>query len=252
MIRLKAFLQLVIIIFLIFISSKSIADEIYIAVASNFTATMKVIADEFEKYSGHKVILISGSTGKHYGQIINGAPFDLFFAADSKTPKLLVENNLAESRFTYAKGRLVLWSNIKNYVNKKDVIIKNSTINYLAMANPKFSPYGIATKEFLINANLLDNIQKKILLGQNVSQTYQFISSGNAKIGFVAYSQILNNEQKIKGSYWLVPENLYSPIKQQAVLLKKSDVATDFLNYIKTDKALNIIKNFGYETTNKK
>jgi len=249
MIKFKTFLKLSAIIFLLFISSISIATEIRVAVASNFVTTMRTIADKFEKHSNHKVIIIPGSTGKHYGQIINGAPFDLFFAADTKTAKLLVDKKIAKSRFTYAQGRLVLWSNIKDYIDTEGTIINNANLAHLAIANPKFSPYGKAAKEFLLNANLLDKMHKKIVLGQNVSQTYQFISTGNVKIGFVAYSQILDNNKNIKGSYWLVPENLYSPIKQQAVLLRENTATTDFLNYIKQNKSLNIIKSFGYNIT---
>lgn len=245
MLILQRFSKISIIILLLLTSSIAFGYEIRIAVASNFTNTMKKIVIEFEKQSEHTVVLIPGSTGKHYGQIINGAPFDLFFAADAKIPKLLVEKKLAKSSFTYAQGKLVLLSNTKKYLDNEAKIISNINIKHVAIANPKFSPYGQATEEFLRNTNLLDKIQKKIILGQNVSQTYQFIASGNAEIGFVAYSQIIDNDD-INGYYWLIAEDLYTPIKQQVALLKENDATREFLNYIRQNSSLKIIESFGY------
>jgi len=233
---------------LLFISAASIADEIHIAVASNFAGVMKTLVSEFEDNTEHRVILIAGSTGKHYAQIVNGAPFDLFFAADVKRPELLDTQGLIEpsSRFTYAIGRLVLWSPRDDYVDSSGVVVDEVDYHYLAIANPKLAPYGRAAKEVIESRGLWEALQGKLVRGENIAQTYQFVASGNASLGFVAFSQILKSGKVIKGSYWKVPEELYSPIEQQAVLLKNGDVARDFLAYIKSDEALEIIESFGY------
>jgi len=245
----SSILRLALIVFsLLFIFTASMADVIRIAVASNFIGTMKILANEFENNTKHRVILIPGSTGKHYAQIVNAAPFDLFFAADSDKPELLDTQGLIEpnSRFTYAIGKLVLWSPLENIVDSQGEVIANHNFLYLAIANPKLAPYGRAAEEVIRAMGLWEAIQGKLVRGENIAQTYQFVASGNAQLGFVAHSQILKAGEVIKGSHWKVPEALYSPIEQQAVLLKNGDTAKEFLVYVKSDEALEIIQSFGY------
>lgn len=235
---------------LLLASSASMAGEIRVAVASNFVGAMKILVSEFESNTEHQVILIPGSTGKHYAQIIHGAPFDLFFAADVKRPELLDIQGLIEpsSRSTYAVGKLVLWSPIEDYVDLQGVVVVEGNFRYLAIANPKLAPYGRAAEEVIRAKGMWEAIQGELVRGENIAQTYQFVSSGNAELGFVAFSQILKSSEAIKGSYWKIPESLYSPIEQQAVLLKNNEVARAFLAYIKSDEALEIIQSFGYGT----
>ena len=232
----------------------SLAEELRVAVASNFYSTIKVIAEQFElkttNSSGqqHKVILIPGSSGKHYAQIINGAPFDIFFSADTERARLLEQSERAESgtRFTYALGKLILWSSMDNYVDLKGDVLKSKDFRYLAIANPKLAPYGKAAEEVLKSLNIWTDLGGRIVRGENIAQTFQFVSSGNAKLGFVAYSQIKSLDLSISGSFWEVPQSIYSPIEQQAVLLRDSALAREFLSFVKSDESLSIIYESGY------
>ncbi len=232
----------------------SLADELRVAVASNFYSTIKVIAEQFElkttNSSGqqHKVILIPGSSGKHYAQIINGAPFDIFFSADTERARLLEQSERTESgtRFTYALGKLILWSPMDNYVDLKGEVLKSKDFRYLAIANPKLAPYGKAAEEVLKSLNIWTVLGGRIVRGENIAQTFQFVSSGNAKLGFIAYSQIKNPNLSISGSFWEVPQSIYRPIEQQAVLLRDSSLAREFLSFVKSDKSLSIIYESGY------
>jgi len=232
----------------------SLAEELRVAVASNFYSTIKVIAEQFElkttNSSGqqHKVILIPGSSGKHYAQIINGAPFDIFFSADTERARLLEQSERAESgtRFTYALGKLILWSSMDNYVDLKGDVLKSKDFRYLAIANPKLAPYGKAAEEVLKSLNIWTDLGGRIVRGENIAQTFQFVSSGNAKLGFVAYSQIKSLDLSISGSFWEVPQSIYSPIEQQAVLLRDSSLAREFLSFVKSDESLSIIYESGY------
>ena len=247
----SSILRLAPIIFaLLLVPAASMADEIRIAVASNFVGAMKVLASEFESNTEHRVILIPGSTGKHYAQIVHGAPFDLFFSADSKRSELLELQGLIEpnSRFTYATGKLVLWSALERMIDSEGAIIAGGNFRYLAIANPKLAPYGKAAEEVIRVKGAWGAIQGKLVRGENIAQTYQFVFSGNAELGFVSYSQIITPGRAIKGSHWVVPENLYSPIEQQAVLLKNNEAARAFLTYVKSDEALETIQSFGYGT----
>lgn len=249
-VRLYLFTLLMIIAGLI--STITSAGEIRVAVASNFYPAIKEIALQYELKTtslaqNHKVILIPGSSGKHYSQILNGAPFDVFLSADSLRPSLLERKELSEknSRFTYAIGRLVLWSPKNNLeVNIETLFQKN--FRFLAIANPKIAPYGIAAKDALTSLSLWKEIQEKIIRGENIAQTFQFVDSGNAKLGFVSYSQLVNPNYPVEGSFWEVPQNLYRPIEQQAVLLKNSELGKDFLAFLQTEKSLNIITKNGY------
>ncbi len=235
---------------LLFLSAHSLADTIHIAVASNFSSAIKDIAHRFETKTGHKIILIFGSSGKHYAQIINGAPFELFFSADTARPYLLDKKGLiqANSRFTYAIGQVVLWSPNKQLVDKKAQVLQNTSFRYLAVANPKLAPYGKAAQQILTQQGLWAKLRLRMVRGENIGQTFQFVKSGNAQLGFIAFSQIKTLDKPIKGSYWKPDPTLYDPIQQQAVLLKDNKVAHAFLKYIKQDEALSIIRAYGYKT----
>ncbi|MGH8476373.1 MAG: molybdate ABC transporter substrate-binding protein [Methylococcales bacterium] len=226
------------------------ADEISLAVASNFTHAIKAIAARFEADTAHKVTLIFGSTGKHYAQIKNGAPFDVFFSADVERPKLLEGEGLASpgSRFTYAVGKIVLWSAQQGYVDPEGKVLQQQSFHHLAIANPKLAPYGKAAQEVLQAYDAWDALQDRIVLGENIEQAFQFVASGNAELGFVPYSQIVRPGHPIAGSFWEVPQSLYAPIEQQAVLLKDSEAARDFLSFVRTNESRTIIQGFGYST----
>lgn len=227
------------------------ADEISVAVAANFTAPMQKIAAEFEKDTGHKVVSSFGATGKFYAQIKNGAPFEVLLAADDETPAKLIKENAAVpgSQFTYAIGKLVLWSAKPAIVDAAGDVLKNGGFDHLAIANPKVAPYGVAAVETMKALGVYDKVQPKIVTGESIAQTYQFISSGNAMLGFIALSQVLK-DGKIEGSAWVVPAKLYTPIRQDGVILDKGKgkpAAEALLKYLKSDKAKAVITSFGYE-----
>ncbi len=228
----------------------AVADEIRVAVASNFLEAARVIAQGFESQTGHTVVLASGSTGKHTAQIANGAPFDVFLAADARRPTLLEEEGVAlpGSRFTYAVGRLVLWSPQEGVVDAEGRVLAEGDFAHLAIANPRLAPYGVAAQEVLEALGLWEGLRGRIVRGENIAQTYQFVHSGNAALGFVAYSQVLRADQALRGSMWRVPASHHAPIEQQAVLLKGSEVARIFLDYLRTETAREIIQRYGYET----
>ncbi len=224
------------------------ADEIHVAVASNFSEVIKVLSQRFTSDTGHRVIASLGSTGKHYAQIRNGAPFHAFFAADTRRPKLLDEEGLAlpGSRFTYAIGKVVLWSPQAGYVTGDSQVLKQGKFRHLAIANPKLAPYGKAAQEVLQTEGIWDGLRGRMVRGENIGQTFQFVKSGNAKLGFVAYSQVKRPDQPMTGSIWIVPQSLYSPIQQQAVLLKDTLPARTFLEFVRSKPAVEIIQAYGY------
>jgi len=244
--RIRALLLLVLVI----VSNLSMAADIRVAAASNFSQAMTVLARSFEESTGHQVKLVFGSTGKHYAQVRNGAPFDVFFSADIERPRLLEEEGIAiaGSRFTYAIGKLVLWSPMADYVDSKGNVLEKGEFNYLAIANPVLAPYGRAAKEVLQSRGLWSEMKGKAVRGENIGQAFQFVNSGNAELGFVALSQVTKINQPIEGSFWKVPQGLYTPIEQQAVLLKENEVGRRFLSYIKSTAAMKIINDYGYET----
>ena len=212
---------------------------------------MEDIAKEFTHRTGHTVSLSNGASGKFYAQIKNGAPFQVFLSADQEKPAALEAEGLAVqgSRFTYAVGRLVLWSANPTTVDGKGKVLENNRFSKVAIANPKAAPYGEAAIETLVALNLKARLESKFVMGENISQTYQFVESGNAEVGFIALSQVTRNNRLTSGSMWLVPENLYAPIKQDAVLLvngKDSIAARQLLAFLKSDTALRIIKSYGY------
>ena len=226
------------------------ADEVSVAVAANFTAPMQQIAADFEKASGHKIVTSYGSTGKFYAQIKNGAPFELLLAADDETPARLIKENaaVAGSQFTYAIGKLVLWSAKSAVVDDKGEVLKKGGFDHISLANPKLAPYGAAGVEVMKALGAYDALQPKIVSAENITQAYQFVSSGNALLGFVALSQVLK-DGKIDGSAWIVPAHLYAPIRQDVVMLEKGrgkPAAEALAKYLKGDKAKAVIKSFGY------
>ena len=226
------------------------AEEIHIAVASNFTATMRILAERYEKQSGHSVVLLPGSTGKHYAQIMHGAPFDAFFAADAERPALLEAGgrSLPGSRFTYAIGRLVLWSPDPELVDGDGAVLQSRAFRRLAIANPRLAPYGRAAQQFLESRRLWESLQPKLVRGENIGQAFQFVASGNAELGFVALSQLIQSDRHKRGSMWRIPEDLYAPIEQQAVLLTQDPAAQAFMDFVQGEPARAIIRAHGYGT----
>jgi len=210
--------------------------------------TIKEIVQRFEEQSRHRVVLAPGSTGKHYAQIRNGAPFDVFFAADARRPILLEKEGLAlpGSRFTYALGRLVLWSPDAGKVDPAGMVLDTMSYRHLAIANPKLAPYGKAAREIIEKRGLWQTLQNKLVRGENIGQTFHFVKTGNAELGFVAWSQILRPGKLTTGSWWVPPQALYSPIEQQAVSLNDNEQTRDFLAFIRGDEGRTIIKSFGY------
>ena len=234
------------------VSLPASAAEVSVAVAANFTAPMKVIAAQFEKDTGHKILASYGATGKFYAQIRNGAPFDILLAADDDTPAKLDQENatVPNTRFTYAIGKLVLWSPQAGVVDAKGDVLKAARFDHLAVANPKLAPYGLAAVETLQKLNLLSALQPKFVTGENIGQTYQFVASGAAPLGFVAMSQVYEDDQLKSGSAWVVPSNLYSPIRQDAVVLTNGNnkpAVTAFVTYLKGAAAREVISSYGYE-----
>lgn len=230
---------------------QSWAGEANAAVAANFIKPMKEIAARFEEKTGHKVTLSFGSTGKLYAQIRNGAPFDLFLSADSATPARLEQEGqgVAGSRFTYATGRLALWSPKEGYVDQGGEVLKKGEFRHVAIGNPKTAPYGVAARQVLEGMGLWAGIGPRIVQGENIAQTHQFVASGNAELGFIALSQT-KDAASAGGSLWIVPQELYSPIEQDAILLqhgKDNAAARELLAFLKGDAARAVIKAYGYD-----
>ena len=233
-------------------SAAALAEEIQVAVAANFTAPMKQIAADFEKDTGHKAVLTFGATGKFYAQISNGAPFEVFLAADDETPARLEKEGAAVngSRFTYATGKLVLWSAQTGLVDAQGEVLKKGDFKKIAIAAPKLAPYGAAAVETMNKLGLQAALEPKLVQGESIGQAFSFVSTGNAELGFIALSQVYEGGKIKSGSAWIVPENLHSPIRQDAVLLAKakdSKAAVQLMAYLKTDKAKAVIRTFGYE-----
>ena len=222
-----------------------------IAVAANFASPMKVLANQFEKETGNKVLQSVGATAKLYAQIRSGAPFDIFLAADEATAERLERENaiVSGSRFTYATGRLVLWSAQANGVDVKGDVLKSGNFRHLAIAAPKLAPYGAAALQTLNQLGLNERLKPKLVQGESIGQTYSFVASGNAELGFVALSQVYENGQIQRGSGWIVPNTLHTPLRQDAVLLAQASgnpAAKAFLAFLKTNDAKTVIRSFGY------
>lgn len=228
------------------------AAQVQVAVAANFTAPMQKIAPAFEADTGHKAILSFGATGKFYAQIRNGAPFQVLLAADDETPARLDKEGLAVpgSRFTYATGRLLLWSAQPGLVDNKGEVLTRPGDSRIAIADPRLAPYGAAAMETLKTLGLLPGLQARLVQGDSIAQAYQFVATGNAALGFVALSQAMAEGRISQGSAWVVPANLHQPLRQDAVLLssgKDNPAAAALMAYLKGEKARGIIRAYGYE-----
>jgi molybdate transport system substrate-binding protein len=227
------------------------AGEVTVAVAANFTAPMQKIAQAFEQDTGHRALLAFGATGKFYAQIKNGAPFAVLLAADDETPARLEKEGLtvAGTRFTYATGRLALWSKSPNGVDDKGEVLHSNRFQKLAIADPKLAPYGAAAMEVIHKLGVQTKVTSKLVQGESIGQTYQFVSTENAQLGFVALSQISLEGRITHGSAWVVPLAMHTPLKQDAVLLshgKDNPAAHALLKYLQADKAKTIIRQYGY------
>ena len=233
-------------------SSTALADQVQVAVAANFTAPMQTIASEFEKDSGHQLVVSFGATGQLYAQIKNGAPFEVFLSADESTPTKLESEGAAVggSRVTYAIGTLALWSAKEGYVDAKGEVLQSGEFKHLAIANPKTAPYGLAATQVLASLGLSETVAAKLVEGQSIAQTLQFVASGNAELGFVALSQVYKNGKITSGSAWIVPAALHTPIRQDALLLRKGEnnpAAVALMAYLQGPKAAAVINSYGYQ-----
>lgn len=227
------------------------AAEVSVAVAANFTAPMQQIAAAFARETGHQAVLSFGSTGKFYAQIKNGAPFHVLLAADVETPARLEAEGLAArgTRFTYAIGRLVLWSRQPGLVDATGEVLRTGTFARIAIANPKLAPYGAAAMQVMEHRGLLPSLQGRLVQGENIGQAYQFVDSGNAAFGFVALSQVMANGRIAVGSAWVVPADLHTPLHQDAMVLTPGAhhaAAHALFAYLKSDAARSIMAGFGY------
>ncbi len=228
------------------------ADEVQVAVAANFTAPMKLIAADFEKDTGHKAVLTFGATGRFYAQITHGAPFDVLLAADDDIPAKLEKEGAAvnDSRFTYATGRLVLWSAQPGVVDAQGEVLRKGNFRKIAIAAPKLAPYGAAAVETMNKLGLQAVLEPKVVQGESIGQAFSFVSTGNAELGFVALSQVYEGGKIKSGSAWIVPAKLHDPIRQDAVLLAKardSKAALQLMAFLKAEKTKAVIRSFGYQ-----
>lgn len=228
------------------------AAEVQVAVAANFTEPMKAIAAVFEKTTGHKALLTFGATGKFHAQILNGAPFEVFLAANQESPAALEAAKLVVpgSRFTYAQGKLALWSADPKRVDAQGKVLSGGQFRKLAIASPKAAPYGAAAVEALTALGQWASIEPRLVQGESIGQAYSFIATGNAELGFVALSQVLEGGRLKSGSMWLVPPSLYRPIRQDAVLLRQGEAnaaARELLALLKSPRIKDLVRSYGYE-----
>lgn len=245
--------RLVIFALSLLLSPYALAEEVQVAVAANFAAPMKAIAAEFANATGHKARLAFGASGKFYAQIKNGAPFQVLLSADEEIPARLEQEGLTVpgSRFAYAVGTLVLWSPRPDYVDSKGAVLSRGEFAHLAVANPKLAPYGVAALETLEKLKLRSRLQPKFVLGENIAQTCQFVTSGAAELGFVALSQVMKDGQITNGSAWIVPADMHKPIRQDAVLLAsghRNAAAAALLRFLRGPDAAAIIRSYGYSS----
>lgn len=239
-------------LFLLVVCCALSSADVHVAVAANFTAPMREIAAGFEKSTGHHLTISYGTVGKFYAQIHQGAPFDVLVSADEETPARLAKEGLAvpSSCFTYAVGRLVLWSPKPGIVDDQGQVLRTSRFKRLAVANPKMAVYGSAAVQTMKRMGILQQVEPRMVFGENISQAYQFTCTGNAELGFVALSQVYKQGQPIPGSHWLVPASLHPPLRQDVIVLKRgghNPGATALLDYIKSSPAKAIIQNYGYQ-----
>ncbi len=229
----------------------ALAAEVSVAVAANFAAPMHKIAAAFERDSGHRVVLAFGATGKFYAQIRQGAPFQVLLAADEVTPARLAQEGFgsADSRFTYAIGRLALWSRQSGLVDAQGQVLRDGRFDRLALADPKLAPYGAAAVQTLDRLGLLAKLRPKFVQGNSIAQAHQFVATGNAALGFVALSQLMVDGRIRTGSAWIVPAELHAPLRQDALLLKRGQgqpAAIALLAYLRSEPARAILRGYGY------
>ena len=229
-------------------SVPALAETLNVAVASNFVAAMQRIEEAFEGNSEHEVRLIRGSSGKHYAQIRNGAPFDIFLSADQLRPRRLVEEGIAKESdlTTYAQGQLALWSRQNDVQLGREYLLNTSNYGVIAIANPRLAPYGQAATEVFSHLGLESQLSQRLVMGENIAQAFQFAFSGNADIGLIAYSQAISPNMRGMGSVWLVPSELHLPIKQDMVILSDSSAALEFAAFMKSDTVRDILLTSGY------
>lgn len=230
------------------------AAELHVAVATNFVGTVRSLAPLYEAETGTKLVISSGATGALYNQIRHGAPFDVFLAADSRRPQALAERDglaLPDSRFTYAEGKLVLWSPQEDLVDETGAVLSSGGFRHLAVANPRTAPYGAAALQVLEAMGLASTLAPRMVRSENIGQAFQWVRSGTAELGFVALAQVIDEDGNISGSYWLPPQEQYDPIAQQAVIINRSEhvpAARHFLNWLRSPTTTQIIQTAGYET----
>ncbi|MBE0589976.1 MAG: molybdate ABC transporter substrate-binding protein [Hydrogenophaga sp.] len=227
------------------------AAEAQVAVAANFAEPIKAISAVLEKTTGHSIKVTLGSTGKLYAQIRNGAPFDVLLAADTKTPEALEKDGLAQpgSRFTYATGKLVLWSADASKVDAKGEVLRSAGLRKVAYAAPKLAPYGAAAVQAMDQLGLAAVLAPKLVQGESIGQTFSFVYTGNAEVGFVALSQVLEGGKLKSGSMWVLPQTLYSPIRQDAVVLKRgagNEAAQALVKLLQSPNVKELIRSYGY------
>ena len=242
----------VITLVLLLFGQASWSATVLVAVAANFSKPMTEIVSQFEKATGHSAKLSFGSSGKFVSQLENGGPFEVLLSADEKGPEKLEQAGLTvpNTRFVYALGKLVLWSATPNFVDDEGKILMTSNFKHLALADPKVAPYGAAAIDVLKKLKLFEKLQPLFVQGENIAQTYQFISTANAELGFLALSQVIKNGKIVGGSSWIIPDNLHAPIRQSAVIMKKgaeNPAARALIDYLKSIPALAIIKKYGYD-----
>jgi len=228
--------------------ASAFAETLNVAVASNFVAAMQRIQQAFEDNSEHDIRLIRGSSGKHYAQISNGAPFDIFLSADQQRPRRLVDEGIAEESdlATYAQGQLALWSRRNDLHLGREYLLNTDNYDVIAIANPRLAPYGQAATEVFRHLGLEPVVSHRLVMGENIAQAFQFVFSGNADLGLVAYSQAMSTNLRGKGSVWLVPSELHQPIKQDMVILRDSTAAEEFAAFMESDTVRDILLTSGY------
>lgn len=238
------------------ISWSACADVVQVAVGANFNAPMKIIAADFEKETGHRAVIALGTVGKFFAQIKSGAPFEVLISSDKETPDKLVAEGLAldETRYSYAIGKLVLWSAKAGYVDPQGEVLKTGDFKHLALANPKLAVYGAAARAAMQRLGVWERIEPRIVLAENITQAHQFVATGNAELGFVALSQIIDVEKGdgsiAQGSAWVLPPDLYPQIRQDAIVLKRGErnpAAYALVDYLKGERARTVIRNYGYD-----
>jgi len=228
------------------------AAQAQVAVAANFAEPIKAIAAVLEKATGHTLKISTSASGALYTQINNGAPFDVFLSADPQRPEMLEKSGLAQpgTRFTYATGRLVLWSIKAGRVDDKGAVLKAPNLGKVAYANPKTAPYGAAALQVLNKLGLSAAIAPKLVQGESIGQTFSFVKTGNADVGFVALSQVLEGGRLKDGSVWVVPQTHHDPIRQDAVILKKgadNEAAKALFKLLKSPTTKDLIRSYGYD-----